>query len=503
MKFARNASAFFLAASVCLAVCAQNPTARVVYIGPDGDDSASGTQEQPRRSIQKAMDAAQPGDTVRLLPGIYRERLTLTKGGEYAAPITLEGMDGAIIEGSEEAALTWTPAPDVAPGVYRTPLAFLPRCAVVDGKQMVLMDASRFANAAAISKLFKNGFERGGWKYIKGAGLYLPEKKELIVRFDRDADPSKMQFILAPDAAVVRIDGANRIVLRNLELRHAHHGVMILNSVGSVVENCYINRTRDGITLTFGADSCTIRFNRITQTPLGANNGTTVISGAKQVRDDKWSQAWDLWKAHKTHGYYDCKGINMDRSTGGHRIHDNHIHDHWDSIATRGWDKWETDAADRMAFIQYNRGVDVHHNLIERANDEGLELNDGGIDQKWHHNVIINVRCGTRFKPIDKGPLYFYGNIFKDNGEDIRFYGERELNPSVVYIYNNSSNAAQAIMSNKVRGIGTPGFHVYNNLFWIERWWGKTGDGVVEPNWKADYNVFIRRGVSSSWNDMR
>ncbi|MDR1011197.1 MAG: hypothetical protein LBM04_08760, partial [Opitutaceae bacterium] len=40
-------------------------------------------------------------------------------------------------------------------------------------------------------------------------------------------------------------------------------------------------------------------------------------------------------------------------------------------------------------------------------------------------------------------------------------------------------------------------------LFWIERWWGKTGDGVVEPNWKADYNVFIRRGVSSSWNDMR
>lgn len=485
------------------ASCARAQEGRVICIAPDGDDSAPGSPARPRRSVQKALDAAAPGDTVRLLPGVHRARLVVTKGGAPGAPVTLEGMGGAVLDGAEDAAPEWTPAPDVAPGVRRTPLAFPPRCVVVDGKQMALMDENRFPDEAAIREIFRTGFGRGGWKHIQGAGLYRSGKKEFLARFDGERDPRAMDFIFAPDAAVVRIDGANHVVLRNLELRHARHGVVMAATTGSMVEGCHINRTRDGITLASGAGHCVIRHNRITQTPLGANHGCAAPAGSGRADAGKWSQAWDLWKARKTYGYYDCQGICMDRSAGGHRIHDNHIYDHWDGIASRGWERWKTSAAERLPWVHYNRGSEVHHNLVERVNDEGLELNDGGIDQQWHHNLVVNARCGTRLKPIDRGPLYLYGNIYKDNGEDLRFYGEIELNPSVVYIYHNSSNSAQAVMSNKVRGIGTPGFHVHNNLFWCERWWARTGDGVVEPNWKAGHNVFVRRGNASAWGGGR
>jgi hypothetical protein len=287
-------------------------------------------------------------------------------------------------------------------------------------------------------------------------------------------------------------------VIRNLELRHAHHGVMITNSIGSVVEGCFINRTRDGITLFRGSDRCTLRFNRITQNPLGINNGFNRAGPDEQFTDPRWSQAWDIWVAHKRYGFYDSKGINLDRSIGGHRVHDNYIYDHWDAIASRGWDEWQSSAAERMAWIHYNCGSEIHHNRIERANDEGLELNDGGIDEQWHHNFVTLTRCGLRFKPIDKGPLYAYANIFKDNAEDVRFFGGLELNPGEVYLYHNTSNSRYAVVSNKIKGIGTPEFHVYNNLFWAEAWWGNTGESVP-PNWMGDNNVYFRRGKSASW----
>ena len=84
-----NKAALTLLASLLLAMtpgAAQAPT--VFYLSPDGDDAAPGTREQPFASLQRALDAAGRGDTVRV------------KGGFYAleGPVKVQGKDGVVLE---------------------------------------------------------------------------------------------------------------------------------------------------------------------------------------------------------------------------------------------------------------------------------------------------------------------------------------------------------------------------------------------------------------------
>jgi len=58
---------------------AANATEYVVSL--QGRDTNPGTREAPFRTIQRAADAAQPGDTVTVREGIYRERVNPPRGG--------------------------------------------------------------------------------------------------------------------------------------------------------------------------------------------------------------------------------------------------------------------------------------------------------------------------------------------------------------------------------------------------------------------------------------
>ncbi len=73
------------------------------YVAPTGNDMASGSLEAPWRSIQKAADSLEPGDTAWVREGVYKERVTVQVSG--AAPdrfVTLRAFPGErpIIDGS-------------------------------------------------------------------------------------------------------------------------------------------------------------------------------------------------------------------------------------------------------------------------------------------------------------------------------------------------------------------------------------------------------------------
>ena len=76
----------------------------IYYVSPAGCDQASGTLEAPFRTIDRAAQAALPGDTVRVRAGEYREWVDPREGGlSNALPITYEAMPGehVVIKGSE------------------------------------------------------------------------------------------------------------------------------------------------------------------------------------------------------------------------------------------------------------------------------------------------------------------------------------------------------------------------------------------------------------------
>lgn len=75
-----------------------------LHVAKTGDDSNPGTSESPFLTIQRAADAAQPGDVITVHEGVYRERVSPPRGGEsdtkrivyQAAPgeeVTIKGSE--------------------------------------------------------------------------------------------------------------------------------------------------------------------------------------------------------------------------------------------------------------------------------------------------------------------------------------------------------------------------------------------------------------------------
>ena len=70
------------------------------FISPDGDNDNSGNSpSQPFRSIQHALQLAQPGDTIHLGPGHYYQDVYTVRDGEPGRPITVVGASNAVVHG--------------------------------------------------------------------------------------------------------------------------------------------------------------------------------------------------------------------------------------------------------------------------------------------------------------------------------------------------------------------------------------------------------------------
>jgi len=82
-----------LAAMLLAATAAAVAAAATIVVAPSGGDFVR---------VQDALDAAQPGDTVRVRAGIYRETVVFRRGGLPGAPIVLEAWPGeqAVLDGS-------------------------------------------------------------------------------------------------------------------------------------------------------------------------------------------------------------------------------------------------------------------------------------------------------------------------------------------------------------------------------------------------------------------
>ncbi len=75
-----------------------------LHVAMNGADAHPGTRAEPLRTIQRAADLAQPGDTIVVHQGVYRERVNPPRGGESDAKrITYQAAPGAKVEikGSE------------------------------------------------------------------------------------------------------------------------------------------------------------------------------------------------------------------------------------------------------------------------------------------------------------------------------------------------------------------------------------------------------------------
>jgi alpha-N-arabinofuranosidase len=55
--------------------------AAIYHVSPTGLDGNSGTETQPFKTISAAASVAEPGDTITVHEGVYRERVNPPRGG--------------------------------------------------------------------------------------------------------------------------------------------------------------------------------------------------------------------------------------------------------------------------------------------------------------------------------------------------------------------------------------------------------------------------------------
>jgi hypothetical protein len=88
---------------------------------PQAGDDNPGTPERPLKTIAKAAGLVQPGDTVLVRAGVYRECIPFQKSGTAEAPISFvaEPMGSAVVTGADPIT-GWEKVPGDAP-IYRVP----------------------------------------------------------------------------------------------------------------------------------------------------------------------------------------------------------------------------------------------------------------------------------------------------------------------------------------------------------------------------------------------
>lgn len=91
----------------------------VVYVSPQGNDANDGTMRHPVQTIQRGVNMISTGGNVRILPGTYRETVSILDKKNSKGAIHIEGTGESVISGAESASqLSWKTCADTpCPGI--------------------------------------------------------------------------------------------------------------------------------------------------------------------------------------------------------------------------------------------------------------------------------------------------------------------------------------------------------------------------------------------------
>lgn len=241
-------------------------------------DGNPGTEEVPLKSIGAAMRMIEPGDTILVGEGVYREEVVF-EGGDWKNPdlhCTLAAAPGAhpVIKGSDIVAGPWEPAgvslatpPTTPPAIYACPWEPYSMMVFVDGqplKQIGLQGSPARAEAT-------NGFQyqtqwdgKSASDMRSGAFHYDAEAKRLYVWLADGGDPK--EHVVEASVRDQGIELRGTWTVRGLEVRHVQDGfwpreqAVAVSGDGSVIEACRII-DNDFLGCIISGQDCVVRDN--------------------------------------------------------------------------------------------------------------------------------------------------------------------------------------------------------------------------------------------------
>lgn len=307
----------------------------VVHVAPDGVDAFWGQSRRfAVRTIQRAAELAEPGETILLWPGIYRETVHLRRGGRPGRPLVLRAAipGQAVISGAAEpavmAAWRWHP---LGRALWSTAVDWR-----VDGLRWRGLAAYRSPSLRHLRRICAR---QGAWPAFHSSARRL--------------------WLCLPDGTRPRLEGLEVRRPMPLRLRSGGHQVASLWIEAPHVE------VRD------------LRFDLVVMAAIQLWNTHDVLLEGNQFVDadvainDNPSLHWPR-RITVRRNFSTCQPLYE-----------------W---ARRGWLSWRELYSHSNCSLVWLRGSDlvVERNLISQAGD-GLKLSPEGGRNRASHNLIVET----------------------------------------------------------------------------------------------------------------
>lgn len=493
----------------------------------DGAHTNPGTQDKPFATIQQAIDAAQPGTTINVGAGLFLERIVFRASGQAGRPVILQGAsrEGAqkatrIDGGTKVDPALWVPAPEVAPGVYRTTsIKAEPEFVTLDGLSLARLnrdagDADHERGTRRFTALEVLAWPDGPipqapvanvdvWAALGGAYTY--QDGTTYVRLKNGDDVRNHTVTVSPAGAVVALENAAHIVLRNLEIGGGEIGVVIQGEQAqhNRVEDCRLVNGRVRLRITGSASDNTVVNSYLSMGFLGKLPGPWWSDTEKSAPGEELKTRRFLYRYFKT--FASVKTTSDDRSfqvNGGSTrttLEGNHLQG--GIIGIEAGDTTELTIKNNRIENQSSVGMALRaaSNKIYVADND---IRDCNISIRLHemnspagHEVYIwNNRC---VQPEGTG-TQFYCHFFTAEGMP---KVPSPAQKSIAFIYHNTFvGGFRGAYIPRPTVANCPELIIVNNIFALQQrpFSVKTEPDIPDSFVRFDYNWIIGGAVSEN-----
>lgn len=410
-----------LCSILLLVFIAVNVNAKIIVVNQqaqEANDHNIGTLASPLKTIQAGADLAQPGDTILVKSGIYREKIVPPRSGNLGKPITYLAAPGEFvsIRGSE-AISNWSKDKnnvwftiienslfgEFNPYVVNVAGAWLGNNTTIDSKTKYHL-GDVYCNDEALNEVFSIEDcinEKNTW-FTKQDG----ENTLLYANFDMlDPNKSLVEINVRPTIIFPEKSGLKYIIIDGFDIRHSAsqwcdiHGLEE-GAIGMrygykwIVQNCTISNSRNnGISMGVTDE---VFFSR--DLTKGGNNIPPYGSfGFHVIRNNKISRCGQC-------GIYGCYGAI------GSVIENNEI---TETLYRKEW--FGTNQADIKILFPIDVTISGNKFFGESGCGFAIWLDWGAQNVRVTKNLIMDRPTGV-FTEVSFGPTIIDNNVFIHSG---------------------------------------------------------------------------------------
>ena len=491
---------WLISAAVGIAAIASdgsNALSREIHVVETGSDSGTGVEDRPYRTINKAASVAQPGDTVTVHSGTYREWVKPPRGGtDESNRITYRAAPGEIvlIKGSERIT-SWA---HQGGGVWKVEL---PNSFFGDYNPYALKVSGGWLN-------YGNWHHRGD-VYLKGEAFYEKETADEVGQTEQSWHGQVNDDVTLVRANFGKSDPNMELAEINVRESLFMPEVSRLKYItvdGFHFKHAAANWAPPVVELQTGAVGPRMGKHWIIEnnTITNARCVGIILGQAPGVDYDDIDAYGDHIIRNNIIRRCGQAGIAGQKGPTRSVISGNFIED---TNYRREFGGWET------AAIKFHNSVDtvISGNLIrgvyrQKQGAFGIWIDFGNQGIRITRNVIYNTEAATVFLEMNHGPILVDNNVLI--GESVRSNSEATVFAHNLFVdcgYEYSPDVNRRSQYFEPHTTKTAGRKTgtaqddkwFNNIF-VRRGL----DGVkTAPGYESDYNVFLDGAKDSSFGD--